>query len=771
MIPILYPATETTFTSNGVGRLADCVSCLVTEERNGIFECEFVYPATGRFYADLLAGGIIGVIHDDTHDIQPFDIYGYSQPIDGLVTFKARHISYRLNKIAVQPYTASSAATALAGITTNAINACPFTFSTTKTGSKTFKQTVPKNARAILGGSEGSILDVYGSGEYKWDKWEVKLYNNRGTNKGKTIRYGKNLTQLTREVDSGETVNSIVPYWRSGDGKTVVTLPEWYVSAPGTVDVVCTVMDFSSDFQDAPSVADLRDRATAYLNDNELWVPKDNISIDFTQLWQTTEYQSYAALERVSLCDRVSVYYTELGITRPNVKVIKVTYDVLRERYTAMELGDTMPSFADVLLGPYSSDLESIKDRATYSDLDAAIIVASDLITGGLGGHVVINRDADGHPEEILIMDTDDVQTAVNVWRWNLGGLGHSHNGYNGPFSDVAITQDGKINADMILTGYISASRIQANTIGVDKLTGTISNGDWEIDLENGTMTIGSMKSSDFLPAYDGIYSDKGMCLDMSNKTLKATDFAVTGAGKMYARAVDIGGVTVTESGLYTNLTWSPSGTQDGYTMFGPITYRNIVELTINGLNRATVDPLFEYYDNGTLVKTVDLPDGYRVDTFRVPLYEGTADTIKIGLKLNAGESVTIGTRQLTYSYPIVDVPSNARVTFNGGIGVDGVTLDSSFLGALISGQKATVSAGGSNTLNIGLDTRGVLFTSSRSTAHRGAYLWVSAPSGNFVVTPILAASSLNITGTNGVMTIASTASSGYAAYALCISF
>ena len=47
MIPILYDYAERKFTTNGIGRLSDCISCTVTEERNGIYECEFKYPITG----------------------------------------------------------------------------------------------------------------------------------------------------------------------------------------------------------------------------------------------------------------------------------------------------------------------------------------------------------------------------------------------------------------------------------------------------------------------------------------------------------------------------------------------------------------------------------------------------------------------------------------------------------------------------------------------------------------------------------------------------
>ena len=48
MIPILYDSSEIYFASNGLGRLRETISCTVSEERNGLFECDFEYPVTGQ---------------------------------------------------------------------------------------------------------------------------------------------------------------------------------------------------------------------------------------------------------------------------------------------------------------------------------------------------------------------------------------------------------------------------------------------------------------------------------------------------------------------------------------------------------------------------------------------------------------------------------------------------------------------------------------------------------------------------------------------------
>ena len=457
MIPILFPKNEDDFTSNGLGRLTDCTYCEVEEERNGIYECEFQYPITGKLYSELQEGMLIGCTHDDKGDIQPFEIYMRTAPINGLVTFNAHHISYRLRQVPVRPVTATTCASALTNIFSYTMTSCPFEAWTDKTTSASFSSKIPQPLRALLGGQQGSILDVYG-GEFEWDKFLVKLYANRGNDTDVTIRYGKNMLDLKETLDASNLYNAGVGYWEKDD--TVV----YGAVTKGTgvaADPIAITMDFSQDYDTAPTAAQLNAKVLSKLDATKPWVPKQNIKVDFVQMWQTTEYEDVAALQRCGLCDTVSVYYPALGVTAEEVKVIRVVYDVLRDRYSEMELGEARSSFADVI---QEQTEELIADKPSVSMMQAAIDAATALIRGGLGGHVVINTNADGEPEEILIMDTDDVNTAVKVWRWNLGGLGYSSNGVNGPYT-TAITQNGAIVADFITAGTMTGNRVRAGLI------------------------------------------------------------------------------------------------------------------------------------------------------------------------------------------------------------------------------------------------------------------------------------------------------------------
>ena len=483
MIPILYEKGEIAFTSNGLGRLADCISCTVTEERNGIYECQFTYPVSGAMYSQITEGRILGVIHDDAHDIQPFDIYGRSAPINGTVTFYAHHISYRLGNVILKPMSAASCAAAMAAIPSNTYNACPFTFWTDKSASATFTNAVPSAVRAILGGQAGSILDVYGKGDYEFDKWTVKLHLNRGNDNGVAIRYGVNLTDLTQNVDVSSAYTAVVPYWLGAEGD-LVTLPEGYVACTGMA-VVPVPLDLSADFDEMPTVEQLRTKATARLESSRAWLPNENIRVSFIDLSHTEEYKNVAALQRVCLCDSVSVYCGDLDIYAVSMKVVRVVFNVLTEMYDEIELGDPRTTLAQTIAAQFeevTADLPTTEQ--VRSMLSQGVENATAQITGALGGFVRFIYDANGKMQEIVIMDTDDISTAHKVWRWNSGGLGYSSNGYNGPYG-TAITQDGAIVADYITSGVMNADLIRAGTI-----TSPVGGTYW--DLDNGIFVIGS---------------------------------------------------------------------------------------------------------------------------------------------------------------------------------------------------------------------------------------------------------------------------------------
>ena len=456
---LLYPDAEIDFADNGLGALSDAISCTVTEARNGEYEVQLEYPISGIHYGDIANRCIITVKPNPYADPQPFRVYRITRPLGGRVTVYAQHISYDLSGVAVSPFTASGASGAFAEIAAKSTDNNNFEFWTDIQDAGEMAVSVPSSVRSILGGTEGSILDTYG-GEYEWDGYTVRLWSQRGRNNGVSIRYGKNLTSLEQDENIANVATGVYPYWAGEDG-ALVTLPEKTVDAPGTYEFERYIpLDLSGEFEEQPTVSQLRTRAQQYVEDNNIGVPTVSLSVAFQPLDQTEEYKDIALLERVNLCDTVTVEYPALGVSA-TAKCVKTVYDALKDRYTSIELGDAITNLVDTVI----QQQQEIEKVPTTSAMQQAILHATNLITGNKGGYVVL-RDTNGdkEPDEILIMDKADIAQAQKVWRWNSGGLGYSSTGYNGPYG-TAITQDGAIVADYITTGALNANLIKSGRI------------------------------------------------------------------------------------------------------------------------------------------------------------------------------------------------------------------------------------------------------------------------------------------------------------------
>ncbi len=479
MIPILYNKNETNFTHNGVGFLVDAIKCKVTEERNGSYELSLQYPITGAWYDEITDGAIIKAKANETSDLQLFRIYKSSKPLKGIVTYSAEHISYDLNGVPSLGLSVKNVTpqTAITRAFDNAAVEHPFTAISDISTLNSTTLLTPCGLRSILGGQTGSVLDVWG-GEYEFDNFVVKLHKHRGADNGVTIEYGKNLKDLKQESNITDTYTHLMPYAvytvEDAEGEssevylylTEKVLPLNNASAIGHTKAY--IMDFSDRFAEGEEITEekLRAKATAYAEAAELGVPKVSITVSFIQLWQTEEYKNIAPLERVKLCDTVTVRFSKLGVIA-TAKVIETEYDSLLEKYESIKLGDAKSSFADSA-NKQASDLASltqtvIKGQARASEeLKKAISTATSLITGHSGGYVVLNPAE--KPQEILILDAPTLEEAVNVWRWNSGGLGFSSTGYNGEYA-LAVTMDGAIVADFITAGVLNGALLQADSV------------------------------------------------------------------------------------------------------------------------------------------------------------------------------------------------------------------------------------------------------------------------------------------------------------------
>lgn len=475
MKPILFPSTATEFKTQGLGVLTDAISCTVTEERNGAFELTMQYPDTGVHFDEITDRCIIYAIPSPYRAPQPFRIYRITRPMDGIIMVYAQHITYDLSGVPLNPFTAINAPDALSKLSLNAAVDSPFTFWTDKATVASFAVSTPSSTRSVLGGSSGSILDVYG-GEYEWDGFTVRLYGHRGYDNGVVISYGKNLTDIEQDRNISNVATGIYPYWTNAEGALVTCDPK-IVNAPGTYDFTRVVpVDFSNDFETQPTPAQLRARAEKYVEDNKIGIPKTSITASFVQLEQFPEYEDLALLEKCDLCDTVTIRYPQLGV-EAKAEIVKIETDVLLERYNSVEIGDVRTNIADTIVGQQ----QEIKQKPSETYLREAVLALTETILGASGGAVrLLDTNNDGMPDTLYIADDPDPTKARNVWRFNHEGWGASDNGYNGPFSYGATLKNGMV-ADFITAGTLNADLVNIVNLIADHVVSR--NAGFEMDL------------------------------------------------------------------------------------------------------------------------------------------------------------------------------------------------------------------------------------------------------------------------------------------------
>ena len=347
MIPILYEPNETDFSTNGLGRIHDCIRCEVTEERNGIYELELEYPVNGAHYSEIIPGRIIAAEHDESGKVEPFDIYAYTRPVNGIVTFKAHHISYRLRGSVISGTGINSNVAALAMLR-EAVPDMGFDYDSDfeSNGYMAAADGTPRLVREMLGGVDGSILDTYG-GEYEFTRFHVQQYKNRGKVRDFVIRYGVNLMDYNEEADFSETFTAAIPYWSGGD-ELLIGDKVTANAAPYDGREFCIALDLTDKFEAKPYQYVLENVARNYLIENQTNLPSRNIKVDFIRLQDSDEFHSFSNLQKCGLCDSIKVVFPMYGM-EGYFKIVRVVWDVLMERYTEMELGNLSTSLAEAL--------------------------------------------------------------------------------------------------------------------------------------------------------------------------------------------------------------------------------------------------------------------------------------------------------------------------------------------------------------------------------------------------------------------------------------
>lgn len=344
-IPTLFLGNEKEFTTNGIGRLSDATRLEIKEDLNGEYELEMDYPITGIYYDQIAQNRILNVVVNRKGEKQPFEIYEISQPIGGIVTVYAQHISYRLKFITVEPFKATGTPVEVwSELVKHCVTTLPFKFKSDSLAYSTIEFDKPQTIKEILQGTEGSFLDIFG-GEFEWDNYTIKFHKKRGIERSYNIYYGSNLTDLTQDVNNQDDYNAIFPYIykQANDDSQITMLPERYLTNDKFKGVYPYIrvkpVDLSDKFKNATevSVEMLRQAGQEYIEANNIGEPNVSIDVSFVNFADTTEY-GFDSKKDVSMGDTVKVVYKKLGVDAL-AEVTGTVWDGLLNRYKSIHLG------------------------------------------------------------------------------------------------------------------------------------------------------------------------------------------------------------------------------------------------------------------------------------------------------------------------------------------------------------------------------------------------------------------------------------------------
>ena len=451
----LYDKKESNFQHNGIGILRDVISCTCTEVLNGKYDLEFEYPVSGAFIENIVEENIVKApVGNPSGEDQLFRIKLISKQLKRIKVY-ATHIFYDLadNFLENVAPTQSDGDSAIKWINERTVYANDFVCSSDilKIASARY---VRRNYVDALIGSDNAFTNVWG-GELHRNNKSFSINTNKGLDRGVEIRYGKNMKEITWDIDITGVVTRIYPVGFDG-----LLLPEMFVESPLINNYIHPKIqklefpeikkDEENGITEEMAVEELRQAVYDQFNQG-IDKPIISVQVDFLELSKTEEYRNlYSSMEKIYLGDYVNAIVPHLGL-KEKLKVISTTYDVLAEKYIEFELSNI-----DKKEGSFINATNQLIQKLEKSDLNILNSAKQDTTTqilNAMGGYIYKTRN------ELFIMDNENPNEAQKVWRWNLNGLGYSSTGIGGPYG-IAITSDGQIVADYITAGQMSIERI-----------------------------------------------------------------------------------------------------------------------------------------------------------------------------------------------------------------------------------------------------------------------------------------------------------------------
>ena len=315
-----------------------------------------------------------------------------------------------------------------------------------------------------------SFLNRWG-GEIQRRGYLLKILDKVGKDRGVQIKSCKNLKGFEANTNVDSITTRIKPKGNNGitidgfiDSPIINNYARAYTKEFTYNDVkVKSADDETEGFSTLEEAqAELKRLAQLEYTENKVDIISADYTIDFVDLSQTEEYKNYIKAERVYIGDKVSVFESKLNINVV-VRAIERNYNVLTQKVEEIKLSNKdigRKSINDVMI--------DISKEIEKNDNSIEKWIQSFINAGIKDSYVFYNK------EELIVCDSPTIEEAIHVWRFNKNGLAHSANGYQGPY-DIALTADGKVNANMILAGMLKGQYIDARNITVPDGNGDIT--------------------------------------------------------------------------------------------------------------------------------------------------------------------------------------------------------------------------------------------------------------------------------------------------------
>lgn len=482
----LFQSTDTLFSTNG-DKIIIPLRAKVHKEDNGSFYLDL---ETSLDYSEDLVEGAIIVAPTPQGD-QAFRVSNVNKTRKKITT-QCKHVYYdSLNYLIQDSYVVDKNCNdALDHLNTATTPASPFT-----TISDVPTIASYRCVRTSLNEAIGTILERWG-GHLIRDNFDIEIRQNIGQDNGVTVRYAKNLKEITVEENWDNVVTQLMPVGQDG-----LLLPETYIVSQTQYDLPYTkTVSFNQNIDQEPYMVDgeldeqayqqaliddLRSQATAYIDVNCL--PQIN-------------YTLKANLEKITdIGDTVVVIDERLGINL-TTNVIAYDYDCILGKYTEIEFGNFKKKLSNLVSNITTSVNQNTTEQIVNAQItiNADIQAAQDQIMSVLGDSYVIY---DGN--RILVVDQLPKEQATYVIMINSAGIGFSQTGINGTFTS-AWTIDGTLNAQAINIINLTADLIKGGTL---KLGSNVNNyGQLEI-YDEGNHLIGEFNKNGLkMYGQDGSY-------------------------------------------------------------------------------------------------------------------------------------------------------------------------------------------------------------------------------------------------------------------------